>query len=94
MPFLCKVSSEQITVTMSLSKARHQPNLCNVRTTPPTQDEECSYSAEEFEHPIYKYELPIYKYELWIYKYELWIYKRSNKFINTNFVFTNTGIHS
>jgi len=30
MPFLCKVSSEQITVTMSLTKARHQPNLCKL----------------------------------------------------------------
>ena len=40
MPFLCEMTSEQITVTMSLTKARHQPNLCNVHTTPLTQDED------------------------------------------------------
>ena len=48
MPFLCEVTSERVTITMSLTKARHQPNLCNLRVTPPTQDEECFYSAEEF----------------------------------------------
>ena len=33
---------------LSLTKVRHQPNLCNVRATALTQDEECFYSAEEF----------------------------------------------